>query len=131
MASSEHDAMIAAFKRIDPGVVCCDCAGPKGYTHLHGPNHPPSKGSCHNHFAVVEKQNGTIAPQKDLASFAGAQLRPSLPISEHPLGYAAGPEFGNFNKALDYQTVLSRWGNLDDFAKALTMLAEHRAIGRW
>ena len=54
----DHDAVIAAFQRVDVSIRICSRGGDTGYTHIHGPSQSPGDRRCTNHLAYVENRTG-------------------------------------------------------------------------
>lgn len=127
MSQSYHDAVVKAFKRI-PGVEVFSL---DKYTHVHGPMHPCRKGTgkCTSHLAVIESENGTVAPHKEIAITLGGIPRPNEPIRTHPLGHSNGANFGNFGYGFDVGTIRNRWSTYEEFAKAVVLVAQQ--CGKW
>jgi hypothetical protein len=89
MACPYHDALIQAFAKAGAHPNNCNRGDIVwGYTHVHGPNKPPSAGpACINSILVdVEKTNGTVSLFDPVAQAMGALARLPVPISEHPHG---------------------------------------------
>jgi hypothetical protein len=127
MSNSYHDSIVKAFKSISgTEVFSLD-----KYTHVHGPAHPCKRGAghCTSHLAIVEKENGTVAPHKDIAVTLGGTPRPQESIRTHPLGHSNGANFGNFGFAFDAATIRRRWDSYDEFARAVVLIAQK--CGKW
>ena len=118
--------VVDAFKLVAPDVRTCTRTG---YLHIHGPNQTPGTGRCATHSIVVEQANGTVSLRTPIAKQLGFTKRPNAPISQHPLGYSNGPDYGVFDYALSFEDILDIWGHLVTFA--ITVIAAERAAGRW
>jgi len=124
MIHVDHDAVIEAFQRIaGPGRIChrgAPAGDPTvGYTHIHGPAHPPGAHRCTNHLVCVEKYNGTVAIARPVGERLGGVERPYTPIASDPLGYSHRDSYGRFTYALDMKAIRNGWDSLDDFANAV------------
>lgn len=83
--------------------------GPWGYVRIKGPSG--------KHQVVIERYNASVAVEQVHSTLPGVTARPakagspatsSKKITEHPLGYSAGPQMG-----------LLRWGiSAEDLAKS-------------
>lgn len=68
---------------------------------------------------VLELSNGTVAVNATLRHALGASPRPSVPLTAHPLGYSAGPDYGCFLFAVSHAEIRRRWTNEMNFAWAV------------
>lgn len=125
MPHVDHDALIAAFRRVDPGIRTCDRGDPLlGYTHIHGPHQPPGNGHCTNHTVTVEKQNGTVSLRAPIAAAMGGTARAPVPISQDPMGYSHRADYGKFGVGFTSATIQGKWNPLDDFAREVIRQAQ-------
>lgn len=131
MACPHHNQIIAAFANLGAHRTNCDRGDPSdGYTHIHGPNHPPGSGPrCVNHLATIEKTCGTVSLYQPIALALQGMARQPVPIGQHPMGHSTGAEFGNFGYGFDALLILVRWGSFDDFAKVVIGIAQKH--NRW
>jgi hypothetical protein len=118
MAHADHDSIIRAFGLVDPRCsICAEVGGPTGYTHIHGPNQPRGAERCTTHSVIVETCNGTVGLRRELAKHVlHLRDRAQKPISVDPLGYAAGPEYGQFEQGILASEIIRHWGSYDEFA---------------
>jgi hypothetical protein len=126
---TDHDDILEAFRRIEPGIVTCPRGGEPGYTHVHGPSQAADSERCRTHAVVVERLNGTVAVRRPLAIELGASPRPLVPIAEHPLGFSHRGAFGEFDHGWEVAAIRQRWGTLDAFAQEVVNRC--RAAGSW
>lgn len=125
----DRHSIIEAFCKAEPRVTCCTRgSSDPTYVHVHGPSQPAREAHCRSHCLIVEA-NGTVAFRELLGRRLGARLRPLVPISQDPLGYSNGPDFGEFTYALDAATIRERFGSSASFAEAV--IKECRALGIW
>ena len=131
MASLDHDAIVAAFRRVAGTIYTCDRGHPdKGYTHIHGPNHQPARGAlrCGDHALAVEKYNGTLSPRDPIGTAMHGHSRSQRPIKQDPMGYSHKKSFGAFHTGFDIGTIRKRWKTLDDFAVEVIKHAKARSL---
>jgi len=109
--------LLNAFQAVDPRVrfVLKNAAG-LGYYCILGPSHRGGR-DC---WVKVERYNGAVALASPLAQNLGALKRPNLSIRQHPLGSSSGPNFGNFDHALDPTDIHQRFPHsAQDFVRFL------------
>lgn len=129
MAHPDHDAVVDAFRRVDPGIVICDRGGAPGYTHIHAGTQALGATRCTTHAVVVEKQNGTVSLRAPLAQQFNGVKRPPLPIAQHPLGYSHRSDYGSFDHGFASRDLSAGWSTLDDFARDVIQAA--KVINYW
>jgi len=126
----DHDDIIEAFKRAEPNVGICSRGGSTpAYSHIHSPSQPIGRSNCRSHWIVVECANGAVALRGALAQYLGASPRPNLSIASHPVGHSAGPNYGDFDHALEPTNIAARWSTPEAFVKDLVSAC--RSIGAW
>lgn len=125
-----HDAIVSAFRLLEPSCQICHRDDPDGYTHIHGPNYPQGARRCTTHVVVIEKATGAVSLREPLASALGASPRTSMPVSPTtPTGFSAGPQMGDFSRGWDKAALLAAWPHPASFA--LVTIAAARANGQW
>jgi hypothetical protein len=130
MPHPDHDAILAAFRRVDPSITTCDRGDPQnGYTHIHGPSQPRGADRCNSHSVVVEKQNGTLSLRAPIGVQLGGVARAQLPISSNVLGYSYRSNYGEYGIGFDAPAVRRGWASLDDFARAVIAAARQQPGG--
>jgi hypothetical protein len=135
MIHPEHDAIVAAFRRVGGDGTICHRGAPEGdptigYTHVHGPTQPPDRKRCTTHSVCVEKYNGTVALSTPVGKLMGGTKRPYVPIAEHPLGFSHRDSYGRFDHALDAATWREKWPTPEDFARDVIETVKKR-LGAW
>lgn len=114
----DHDAIIEAFRRVDPRIQIDHRGGDPGYTHIRGPSQNRHPTRCTTHWICVECFNGTVSLRRPLALEMKLHRRSyGKKIREHPLGYSRRPNFGWHDHALDVAEIAHRWPSLDGFAR--------------
>jgi hypothetical protein len=114
----EHDAILAALVAVGAErgerVSACDRSA---WTNLHGPSFPalPGETRCTTHCLCVQKPNGSVTFGDRLGEALGAEVRPEVPISEHPLGYTHRKLAHRYGLAA--VTIRERWGSYERFAE--------------
>ena len=76
--------------------------------------------------ALVELHNGTVGLPGELALALHARRRPATSIEHDPLGFSAGPNYGDFAYGFAQQEVLDRWHGEHHFARDLVLVLKHR-----
>jgi hypothetical protein len=111
-----HDDIVNAFKRAEPRIETCNCAGDNGYIHIHGPRYPPEKRDpsmqkkkrCVNHCVVIEKGSAAIVFREELGKPLCGRLRPAKNKREDERGGSIGTSTGSFRYVLTRDNVLER-----------------------
>lgn len=131
MPHPDHDDLLAAFGRVEPGIQLCHRGHPQsGYTHIHGPRQAPGGDRCTSHTVTVEKQNGTVSLRSPFGQALGGTARAPVPIGQDPMGYSHRADYGNYGDGFEASIIRARWGTFDAFARDVIAGARTH-LGNW
>ena len=131
-----HDAIVDAFKSVDPQIKTCHRGGDPGYTHIHGPSCGPTPPTCSSHPLLIECYHGTVGFREELGlklqgplgSMPRAEMQRDVRIQDDPLGRSSG-KIGGYNCVFSPEMILDGWGNFDRFAQ--DVVKECQKLGKW
>ena len=111
-----HDDIINTFKRAEPRIATCNCAGDNGYIHIHRPCFPPEtrgpskqkKKRCVNHCVVIEKGSAAVVLREELGKLPRSTLRPAKNKREDERGGSIRTSTGSFRYVLTRDDVVER-----------------------
>lgn len=131
-----YEAVLDAFRRVDPDVRYCHRGGSPGYVHIHGPLQQFDPRVPHSCWLSVEKYNGTVTTQTKVGERLKFHNRPIDPatgvgisIRKHPLGSSHKLNYGTHTHGLTFDEIKQRWSSLEDFAR--DMVATCKTLTDW
>ena len=94
------------------GAVAVSMAGaPLGYVRLQGPGG--------QHAVIIERYNAALCLTEIHSALPGAETRPTVKITEHPLGHSAGPSMAPFLWGIRPESLIKHYASPADLASAV------------
>jgi hypothetical protein len=118
-------AFIANADDVQRSIRVSMAGAPWGYVRIKGPSG--------KHQVVIERYNATVAVEEVHSALPGVQARParagdptisSKRITEHPLGYSAGPQMGKLLWGISAQDLAKNHASPAAFVAAIVGACE-------